>query len=300
MKQLYRSTFDQVRLPDQAAEQMRERLAAASSPKEVLPMKKHIWRTIPVAAVLIAALVCTAFAYGDQILCQLQMLVGGTVISGTDEEGNRFVHMTDSGDSSPVEVEDGCICFVRGDIREDITDRCSEERYFSYEETTEDGARQVLVIGGTPEQVGYVNFAWMPDGSFASSGEAEDAPWLRQAYADYGVEWNEALWDGTLDTEPVLPYEVRDGRVYFTLDGSDQDITDQCSEDSWFTYETTGTDGSRQITLVGGAPEEVNYLEIVYSGDQDGAVSVSNPVGDYADWMGLALQEYGLESLMEQ
>lgn len=193
MKRLYRSTFDQVKLSEETAARMRERLAAASSPKEVLPMKKHLWRTIPVAAVLIAALVCTAFAYGDQILWQLQMLVGGTVTSGTDEEGNRFVNMTASDDSAPVEVQDGRIYFVRGDTREDITDQCSEERYFSYDETTEDGARQVLVIGGTPEQVGYVNFAWMPGGSFASSGEAEDAPWLRQACADYGVEWNEAL-----------------------------------------------------------------------------------------------------------
>ena len=299
MKRLYRSTFDQVKLSEETAARMRERLAVASSPKEVLPMKKHLWRTIPVAAVLIAALVCTAFAYGDQILWQLQMLVGGTVTSGTDEEGNRFVHMTASGDSAPVEVKDGRIYFVRGDTREDITDQCSEERYFSYEETTEDGARQVLVIGGTPEQVGYVNFAWMPGGSFASSGEAEDAPWLRQAYADYGIEWNEALWDGSLEAEPVLPYEVRDGRVYFTLDGSDRDITDQCSGESWFTYETTGTDGSRQILLIGGAPDEVNYLEIVYSNGQDGAVSVSNPVGDYAGWMDRALEEYGLESLME-
>lgn len=297
MKRLYRSTFKQVQLSEETSEQMRRCLQAASSQKEVIPMKKRLWRIVPVAAVLAVALTCTAFAYGEQILAQVQMITGGMATVGTDEDGASFVSAEiTGGDNLPVEVAGGRIYFVHGDTREDITDQCSEDSYFSYEETSEDGSRQVLIIGGTPENVGYVNFVWMPNDAFASTCEADDTLWVRQAYADYGVEWD----DTTPDGEPTLPYEVRDGHIYFTLDGSDLDITGQCSEDSWYTYETTGEDGSRQITLVGGTPETVNYLEIEYSGGKSEAVTVSNPVGEKTPWMDMALAEYGLDGMLKE
>lgn len=301
MKRLYQNTFDQVQLPEQAAERMRRHLQAASSRKEVISMKKRLWRVVPIAAVLVIALTCTAFAYGEQLLAQIQMLTGGTVTVGTDEDGNEFIQAEITGDNSaPVEIEDGRIYFVHGDTREDITDQCGEDRYFSYEETAEDGTRQVIAIGGTPEHVGYVNFVWLSDDATATTSEADDAPWLRQAYEDYGVEWIDTLETETLDDTSEPPYQVQDGRIYFTLDGSGLDITDQCGEDCWYTYETTGEDGSRQITLVGGTPESVGYLQIEFSGDEYDTVSVNNCAGEAIAWADAALEEYGLEELIEQ
>lgn len=49
--------------------------------------------------------------------------------------------------------------------------------------------------------------------------------------------------------------QVKDGRLYFVLDGEWTDITDQCSDTEAFRYEIKNDDGSREVILIGGTPE---------------------------------------------
>jgi hypothetical protein len=67
MKRLYQQTFEQVRLSDSTAEKMRSRLQAASSDKEDISVKMRTFKTFFIAAAVITALVCTAFALGDSV-----------------------------------------------------------------------------------------------------------------------------------------------------------------------------------------------------------------------------------------
>ena len=48
------------------------------------------------------------------------------------------------------------------------------------------------------------------------------------------------------------PVEVRDGQIYFILDGSDTNITDQCSEENFYRYESVDGNGYRHVVLIGG------------------------------------------------
>lgn len=61
----------------------------------------------------------------------------------------------------------------------------------------------------------------------------------------------------------TVPAEVRDGKIYFVLDGSDRDITAVCSETTYYQYETVEEDGTRHFMLVGGTPDNVGWAEFV-------------------------------------
>ncbi len=70
------------------------------------------------------------------------------------------------------------------------------------------------------------------------------------------------------------PVEVRDGRIYFVLDGSGTDITDQCSETEYYRFESKDGGGRLRVVLIGGTPDRVGMAEFVW--DEDGAFLASN------------------------
>ena len=59
----------------------------------------------------------------------------------------------------------------------------------------------------------------------------------------------------------VDPVVITDGRVYFTLDGSYRDITDQCSATTCYWYESTDPDGTHHTILVGGSIDHIGWAE---------------------------------------
>lgn len=86
-----------------------------------------------VAAILVLALSCTAFAYGEEIAQQFIMLTGTTIREGIDEAGNSYLSAIGSKydeDIIPATVEDGRIYFTLNGAHEDITDQCGADRYF--------------------------------------------------------------------------------------------------------------------------------------------------------------------------
>jgi hypothetical protein len=70
------------------------------------------------------------------------------------------------------------------------------------------------------------------------------------------------------------PIEVRDGQIYFVLDGSNTNITDQCSEKTYYQYETVDNDGYRHVVLIGGIPDNVGMAEYIW--DANGTFKGSN------------------------
>jgi hypothetical protein len=70
------------------------------------------------------------------------------------------------------------------------------------------------------------------------------------------------------------PAEVRDGQIYFILDGSDTNITSYCSETAYYQYEQVTDDGYQHIIIVGGTVDNIGWAEFVL--DTDGGLSGSN------------------------
>lgn len=59
----------------------------------------------------------------------------------------------------------------------------------------------------------------------------------------------------------VDPVTIWNDHIYFTLDGSYQDITEECSDTDSYRYESCDEDGTRHIILIGGAPDHVGWAE---------------------------------------
>ena len=68
--------------------------------------------------------------------------------------------------------------------------------------------------------------------------------------------------------------QVKDGRLYFVLNGKSIDITDKCSATDVFRYEQDGENGYKTILFVGGTPDNYGWGQII-----------RNPNGDMVEGM---------------
>ena len=63
------------------------------------------------------------------------------------------------------------------------------------------------------------------------------------------------------DTEPWA--QVKDGRLYFVLNGEWEDITDKCSASEVFRYEKVDENGYKITLYVGGTPDDYGWGQLV-------------------------------------
>lgn len=89
------------------------------------------------------------------------------------------------------------------------------------------------------------------------------APMIIEMINGRTVEWDEnhLFTSGTANSMA----EVRDGRVYFTLDNSD--ITEYCSETTYFRYDFTDEQGVSHVFLIGGELDTIGWTEILFFED---------------------------------
>jgi len=57
---------------------------------------------------------------------------------------------------------------------------------------------------------------------------------------------------------------VENGRLYFVLGDIKTDVTDQCSETSYYRYEIVNSDGSRSVIFVGGTVVDYGWVELIF------------------------------------
>jgi len=88
------------------------------------------------------------------------------------------------------------------------------------------------------------------------------------------------------------PVEVRDGKVYFVLDGTNKDITSYCTETTFYQYEQIADNGYRHVVVVGGTSDNLGWGEFVWdeNGDMVGnnATFHEDKYGERPEWLKLA------------
>ena len=57
--------------------------------------------------------------------------------------------------------------------------------------------------------------------------------------------------------------QVKDGRLYFVLNGNWEDVTDKCSASEVFRYETVDENGYKITLYVGGTPDDYGWGQLV-------------------------------------
>ncbi len=156
--------------------------------EEPVLKKKFSYRTAVVAAVFVLSLASAGFAYGNQII---QLLGGGQIEEGKDANGDNYISMDTGFVNDPIEVRDGQIYFVLDGSNTNITDQCSETTYYQYETVDKNGYRHVVLIGGTPDDIGMAEYIWDESGTFsgsnASYNHSKEPAWLTAAQEALGV-----------------------------------------------------------------------------------------------------------------
>lgn len=86
----------------------------------------------------------------------------------------------------------------------------------------------------------------------------------------------------------MVPYgQVKDGKLYFVLDGKSEDVTDKCSDIHYYRYEEKQDNGYKCIFFVGGTPDDFGWGQIILN-DKDEFISgfVAVDTEDYdAGWL---------------
>ena len=152
---------------------------------------------IAAAVILLAALV-TAVAAWEPVKTALgiQML---TATGDKLRAGGGSSSVLQSGGREICVLRDGRILFLCWEEEIDVTDRCSERDYYAWEYAYDNGVRQLVLVGGTPESAGWLQVYFFTDGTAAFD--------LPCAYDYYGAQWFlRAIEDRGLDF--LRPQEI--------------------------------------------------------------------------------------------
>lgn len=191
---------------------------------EVLMMKKeknkkNIIKKMSVAIAGLAFLFVgsNGIAYAATGSTWVSKVINFTTGNGTDveivqEDNSLSYQISREGDNNYVSVQDGKLYFVFDDIKEDVTEKCSEENYYKYEYTDEQKMRHVILIGGTPDAAGWAELIFDENGEYlfnqmnVGTDDAEEEPaWLLKGMHDQGVETGNPEYDnkesGNMTTE---------------------------------------------------------------------------------------------------
>lgn len=95
-------------------------------------------------------------ANGQEITVEQRTNESVAVVNDVDEKGYAL-------------VENGRLYFVLGDIKTDVTDQCSETSYYRYEIVNSDGSRNVIFVGGTVVDYGWVELIFDNTGKYITN-----------------------------------------------------------------------------------------------------------------------------------
>lgn len=124
----------------------------------------------------------------------------GTVVTYEETDNERKFTIENIGDESYTKVEDGRLYFVISNEIIDITDSCSDTDYYRYEITNSDGSKNVILIGGTIENNGWVELVFDVKGNyvFNQMNVDKNAEWVNQAMHNEGVPCGDPVLDNLL------------------------------------------------------------------------------------------------------
>lgn len=161
----YKEQMDRIRLTDSG----KRTLVKALTERE--PEQKTVRIVRPLRVALIAACVClvlagTAFA-AEWARQQAKLVTGDELTTWFDEEGREMFTWgsNDFTNGDPVEIRDGRMWFVADGKELDITDLVDEDTPYIYTSTLSDGHTSYVIVGGTPEDYGFLECVLHLDGT---------------------------------------------------------------------------------------------------------------------------------------
>lgn len=162
----YTCAIGGIKAPDSLKKRTAELLKAENSRFAKTASSKSVFKkaaTIAAAVVLVGA--TTVFA--EEIVRRFHG-ADGSEIMYSESENERTVTI-EKVHADYIKVTDDRVYFVLDDIQIDVTDECGDTSYFRYEIKNADGSRNVIFIGGTVENPGWVELVFDPEGKYVTN-----------------------------------------------------------------------------------------------------------------------------------
>lgn len=161
----YRHMMSQVALSDRKRNEIMDMLENKQPQKRRMMSVKKL---VLVAALAVGCVLCIAAG----IPARVYHFLGGGAVSvqpgpwGDGSDGGEIVLTVPGPEDAPLVLEDGRLWFVGGGERTDVTGLIDENTPYIYEHTDPvTGYRGWLILGGTPEDFGWAEYADVGSGS---------------------------------------------------------------------------------------------------------------------------------------
>ncbi len=199
MENQFKSTYSKIKIDDSRRTEMETVIGSKKN-------KNAIWIRSSLAVAGLIAVLFIIPATRTQIVNAATNLIrvftaGGQEITVEQHPDESVVSIDYDENKSYSLVENGRLYLVVGDVKIDVTNQCSDTEYYRYEIVNNDGSRNVIFIGGTINNPGWVELIFDASGNYVTNHMCiagyDPCIWQEQAMHNEGVPCGN--WD--LDKE---------------------------------------------------------------------------------------------------
>ncbi len=199
MENQFKSTYSKIKIDDSRRTEMETVIGSKKN-------KNAIWIHSSLAVAGLIAVLFIIPATRTQIVNAATNLIrvftaGGQEITVEQHPDESVVSIDYDENKSYSLVENGRLYLVVGDVKIDVTNQCSDTEYYRYEIVNNDGSRNVIFIGGTINNPGWVELIFDASGNYVTNHMCiagyDPCIWQEQAMHNEGVPCGN--WD--LDKE---------------------------------------------------------------------------------------------------
>lgn len=207
-----KDTFDKVIMDEDRKLEMRNAILAQREPAKVTWFGPVIGVAAAAAVTIILAVPASRSAVvsaADRIFAAFKSN-DGTAVTMLEEADETAAQVDYSDEVEYAQLKDDRLYFVINDEWTDITDKCSNTDAFVYEINNDDGSREVIMVGGTPEEgkFGWWSLTFDPEGNCIWNHgsipealcESGDPLWMQKVSKAEGVSYNDGQYDYVLDS----------------------------------------------------------------------------------------------------
>ena len=194
----YTYALESIKTPKMLKKRTAELLKAENSKSSKIASPKGIIKK-SVAIIAAVAVLGATTVFADEIIKRFYSADGSEILY-SESENERSVTF-ENVHADYAKVINGRLYFVLGDIQIDVTDECSDTSYYRYEIKNADGSRNVIFIGGTVENPGWVELIFDSEGKYIINRMKirGDDTWSDYAMHNEGVPCGDPVLDGLID-----------------------------------------------------------------------------------------------------
>ena len=183
MENQFKSTYSKIKIDDSRRTEM-ETVIGRKKNKNAIWIRSSLALTGLIAVLFIIPATRTEIVNAASRIISV-FTANGQEITVEQRTNESVVVVNDADEKGYALVENGRLYFILGDIKTDVTDQCSETSYYRYELVNSDGSRNVIFVGGTVDNPGWIELIFDAAGNYVTNN---------MRISGYDPQYNPVQW----------------------------------------------------------------------------------------------------------